>query len=93
MVIGIIAVILGFIPMCGYFAIVPAIVGLVLGIVAVSQSKKTGKPKGMALAGVICNGVALLVIALWTLLFAASVAQTDQQLRAMQSEQRLMQRY
>jgi len=78
MIIGIIAVVLGFIPFCGYFALLPAIVGLILGIVDVKQKSKAQQPKGMGMAGIVLNAVALIVILLWTLVFAAgSVATRD----------------
>ena len=74
MIIGILAAICGFIPLCGYFAITPAIVGLVLGIVDVSKKKKAQAPCGQGVAGIVLNAVALLVIVLWTLVFAAGAA-------------------
>lgn len=74
MVIGIISVIIEFIPFCGYFALIPAIVGFVLGIVSLMKSKKLQQPTGMAVAGIVCNAVAILVIGLYTLIFAAPIA-------------------
>lgn len=74
MVIGIISALIGMIPFCGYFALIPAIVGLVLGIVSVMKSKKLQQPKGMAIAGVVCNAVAILFIAFYTVIMAAPVA-------------------
>ena len=74
LVIGIIAAICGFIPCINYFAIIPAIVGLVLGFVGRSQAKKNGEPTGMATAGIVLNIVALALIIIWSLLFAAADA-------------------
>ncbi len=71
MIIGIIAVVLGFIPFCGYFAILPAIVGLILGIFDVKKKSKAQQPKGKGMAGIVLNAVAIIVILLWTLVFAA----------------------
>jgi len=71
MIIGIVAVVLGFIPFCGYFALIPAIVGLILGIVDVKQKSKAQQPKGQGMAGIVLNAVAIIVILLWTLVFAA----------------------
>jgi len=70
MIIGIIAVVLGFIPFCGYFALLPAIVGLILGIVDVKQKSKAKQPKGQGMAGIVLNAMAIIVILLWTLVFA-----------------------
>lgn len=74
MVIGIVAAILAFIPLCGYFAFIPAVIGLVLGIVDVVMKGKAQKPKGQGIAGVVLNAVAILIIALWTFVFAATGA-------------------
>ena len=74
MVIGIVAAILGFVPFCNYFAMLPAVVGLVLGIVDVVQKRKKEQPKGIGIAGVALNGIAILLIVAWTSLFAAAAA-------------------
>ena len=76
MIIGIIAVVLGFIPFCGYFALLPAIVGLILGIVDVKKKSKAQQPKGQGMAGIALNAVAIIVILLWTLVFAVGAAVT-----------------
>ena len=80
MVIGIVAVIFGFIPFCGYFALLPAIVGLILGIIEVKKKSTAKQPKGMGMAGVVLNAVAIIVILLWTLVFAAGAVVTIDQI-------------
>ncbi len=80
MIIGIVAVIFGFIPFCGYFALLPAIIGLILGILDVKNKSKAKQPKGMGMAGVVLNAVAIIVILLWTLVFAAGGAVAIQQI-------------
>jgi hypothetical protein len=55
MVLGIIALVFGFIPVINIIGWILAVVGVILGIIALVQKK----PK--ALAGVICNGIALLL--------------------------------
>ena len=72
LIIGIISVILGFIPVCGMIAIVPAIVGLILGIIDVSRKSKKQEPKGKGMAGIVLNAAAIIVILVWTLIFAAA---------------------
>ena len=74
MVIGIVSAVFGFIPFCGTWALIPAIVGLVLGIIDLVQKGKTQQPKGMALAGVILCAVAIIVILCWWFIFAAAGA-------------------
>jgi hypothetical protein len=53
------------VPLC--FCVVPSIVGIVLGIVAMNDIKKTGQQgRGMALAAVIVGGVSLaLTVVFW----------------------------
>ena len=72
MIIGIVAVVLGFIPFCGYFALIPAIVGLVLGIVDVKRKSKTQEPSGKGKAGIVLNAAAIIVILVWTLIIAVA---------------------
>ncbi|MHC4309324.1 MAG: hypothetical protein ACYSSN_05225 [Planctomycetota bacterium] len=74
MIIGIVAIVLGFIPLCGTIALLPAIVGLILGIVDVMKKSKAKQPKGKGMAGIILNAVAIVVILLWTLVIAAGGA-------------------
>lgn len=62
MVIGIVSVVFAFIPFCGVIAIIPAIVGLVLGIISFLKYKREGSSKGHSIAGIVLNGVALLPV-------------------------------
>jgi hypothetical protein len=73
LVIGIVAVILGIVPGCGLvFGLPPAIVGLILGIVDVMKKSKAQQPKGMGMAGIVLNAVAIVFVILWTVVIAAS---------------------
>ncbi|MDO4283274.1 MAG: hypothetical protein Q4D02_06505 [Clostridia bacterium] len=75
LVLGIISVIGGFIPACNLFFSVPALVGLILGIVDAVKKGKAGEPKGMSIAGIILNVIAFVVIiGMYVLVFAAGVA-------------------
>ncbi|MBQ4480830.1 MAG: hypothetical protein IJJ33_08750 [Victivallales bacterium] len=77
LVIGIIAVILGFIPCVGQFAFIPAVLGIILGAVGIASAKKNNQPKGTAVAGLVLNIIAVAVIVAWNLLFAAAAAAVD----------------
>jgi hypothetical protein len=65
MVIGIVALVIGFIPFCGFWAAVPALVGLILGIVDLALKSKRGQPRGTAIAGVVLNPLAIIVVVAW----------------------------
>lgn len=60
MVFSIIAALICWIPFISFLAILLALVGLVLGIVAWSKAGKTHRPKGMAIAATIVSALALL---------------------------------
>ena len=51
MVIGIVSLIIGLIPFCGAWAILPALVGLGLAIADVAIRSRRKQPRGMAIAG------------------------------------------
>lgn len=74
LVLGIISALLAFVPFCGYLAFLPALIGLVLGIVDIAQKGKKQEPKGQGIAGVVLNAIAIVIIIAWTVLFAAGGA-------------------
>jgi hypothetical protein len=81
MVIGIVSLVIGFIPMCGFWAAAPAVVGLILGVVDLVLRTKRGRPRGKAIVGVILNPLAIIVIVGWYLLFVyGSEVAADQML-------------
>ncbi len=61
MVFAILAALICWIPFISFLALLLAMVGLVLGIVAWSKAGKTNRPKGMAIAATIVSALALLV--------------------------------
>lgn len=75
LVLGILSAILALVPGCGFLSLIPAAVGLILGIIgAKSDPKNPGQPKpgkGMAIAGIVLNIVAVLLCVAWALFFKA----------------------
>lgn len=61
LVLGIIAVVFSFIPCVCIVSPAPAAIGLLLGIFGCIQAAKKQQPKGMGIAGVILNIIALVV--------------------------------
>ncbi|MEG0873301.1 MAG: DUF4190 domain-containing protein [Clostridia bacterium] len=88
LVLGIISIIIGFIPLCGAIAYLPALVGLVLGIVDLVKSKKENQSKGLAIAGTVLSVLALIVITMWLFVFTAvaSSPETQKELNTLENK-------
>lgn len=81
LVLGIISIIIAFVPLCGVIAFVPAVIGLILGIIdIVKQSKNPEGKKGMGIAGTVLSGVAIIFIAFWIFVFAGAAVSTANEL-------------
>ena len=65
LVLGILSVVVCWIPCVNYFAFLPAVIGLIIGIVDAVQKGKKGEKKGIAIAGIILTAVAIIVISIW----------------------------
>ena len=63
LVLGIIAIIISFIPCLGIYALVPSIIGLLLGLFGIISASKANPPKGkgLAIAGFILSIIATVV--------------------------------
>lgn len=62
LVIGIISLVIGLIPCVQVFVFIPALVGLILGIVSFVRRRQVEQPTGIALAGIILNAIPLLIM-------------------------------
>lgn len=81
MIIGIIGVITSFIPCVGIFSLIPVIVGAILGIVDTVVKGKRHIPRGMSIAGVVLNSIALVfIIVQFFVIGAAAAANTAGQM-------------
>lgn len=78
LILGIVSVIIGFIPLCGSIAFIPAIIGLILGIVDTVQKSKKGEKKGVSIAGIVLSAIAIVIISLWIFVFGVAVSSIDQ---------------
>lgn len=77
LIIGILSIIIAIIPFCGMIALLPAIIGLILGIVDVVKKSKKGEKKGIGIAGIILTGLAIALCFLWG--GAATTLETEEQ--------------
>jgi large-conductance mechanosensitive channel len=73
MILGILAIILSFVPCFGFWAIILAVVGVILSAISLSQAKKAGASKGMAIAGLICSILAIIIGSIWLFIIAKAV--------------------
>lgn len=88
LVLGIISILIAIIPLCSVFCFVPAIVGIILGIVALCKKPAEAvegeevKPqgKGLAIAGTICNGLAIVIFVGWTMITAMLVKEVGNEI-------------
>lgn len=62
LILGIVSLILSLIPFLGIICYLPAIIGIVLGIVALATMKSRGKTKkGKPIAGIIMSGISMVL--------------------------------
>lgn len=77
LVLGIISLIIGFIPFCGMIAFVPAIIGLILGIVEIVKKSKEKASKGMGIAGTILSAISIVVMIFWFFVVGIAFSTVD----------------
>lgn len=69
LVLGIVSILIVWIPVVGILGTIMAIVGLVLGLMALRRPDG----HGLAVGGVVCAGVSLVITAIYILLFVAAI--------------------
>ncbi len=84
LVIGIIAIIFGFIPIINYFLLIPALLGLILGIIDIGIKVKQNKSRSESICGVVLNALAIFVIAAWTVAIALIISSSGEQIQRIQ---------
>jgi hypothetical protein len=74
MVLGIIAIVFIFIPFVGIIVAFPCmVVGLPLSIVGLVQGRNNGTGIGMAVAGMVCNLIAIVIFVLALIVFGSFI--------------------
>ncbi|ACU40441.1 DUF4190 domain-containing protein [Actinosynnema pretiosum subsp. pretiosum] len=80
LVLGVVGLLLSFIPFIGVIAWPLVIVGLVLGLVAVSKlTRNPANSKGLAISGTVLSALGLVVCVLWLVGFGAAVGNANEQ--------------
>ena len=69
LILGILAVILSLIPFCNYVGLIPAIIGVVLGVVALTQPDDKYNSKALSITGIVFCMVAVVLSVVWSVLF------------------------
>lgn len=73
LILGIVSILIMMIPFCGTIGVLPAIVGLILGIVDIIQKQKASKPRGIAIAGISLSAVAIIGSIIWMILISGTI--------------------
>ena len=71
LILGILALLIAFIPCIGFLALIPGIVAIVLAIVGLSQASQANGAKGVIIAGLVVSIIGTVVAAAWLILFSA----------------------
>ncbi|HEY4787827.1 MAG TPA: DUF4190 domain-containing protein, partial [Bacteroidales bacterium] len=72
LVLGIIALLIAFIPCVGLYALLPGGIAIVLSVVAFSQAKKANAAKGLIIAALVISIIGTAIAAVWGLVFATA---------------------
>jgi hypothetical protein len=62
LILGILGLMVAWVPFCGAIAIMPCLIGLGLGIADIAIRGKKREPVAMGIVGTVLNGVALLLV-------------------------------
>ncbi len=76
LILGILALIVAWVPCVGIYALGFSVLGLILGAVGISAAKKSGQGKGVSVAGLVCNIIATAIALVWFFLFAKAAETT-----------------
>ncbi len=73
-ILGIISLILSFLPITHFLSILPAIIGLILGVTDLIYSRKKEEYKrGFSISGIVLCTIALAFSIIWTTLFIVAI--------------------
>lgn len=77
LVLGIVSFVFALIPFCGLIAFIPALIGLILGIVGIVTNKQKKQGVGMAIAGTVLSILAILFMIFWFFVAGIGMSTVD----------------
>ena len=78
MILGIIAVVLAFIPCIGWLGFIPGLLGVIFGAISLKKANAGEVDnKGMSITGLVCGLVAVIILIFQLVIFAGAVAAVD----------------
>ncbi len=72
LILGILALLIAFIPCVGLFALIPGVVAIVLAIVGLSQAKNANGQRGVIIAGLVISIVGTVMAATWLIFLSTA---------------------
>lgn len=78
LVLGIISLVVAWIPCVGWFALLPALIGTILGAIGWKKACANKQPAGISIAGFVCSLIALILAIVWTIGMASVASETAQ---------------
>jgi len=78
LVLGIVSIVIALVPLCGAWAVLPALIGLGLGIGELVTRSARREPRALGIAGLVLNPLAILIVLGWFLAFGAGLQELSQ---------------
>ncbi len=73
LILGIISIVISVIPFCNYIGLLPAVVGIVFGVVSLTMPEKNEyNNKAIAITGICFGGISIIISLVWSILFLFS---------------------
>ncbi len=78
LILGILALLIAFIPCVGLFALIPGVIAIVLAIVGLSQATSANGAKGLIITALVISIIGTMLASAWLIFFSAGGAILDE---------------
>lgn len=68
LILGIISVVMSMVPFCNYVGLIPAMIGLILGIVSLTQKEDDYNSRALSITGIVFCIIAVVMSVVWSVL-------------------------